>query len=235
MIRAFVETSLVDWDGKLTSVVFFDKCNFRCPFCQNWELIIDPEKFPVIAWDTIKKKLQKKKGWVDGVVLTGGEPLVDKQEVLDLCTKIRQLNLAIKIDTNGAYPAILQDFINRNLVDYVAMDVKAPLDKSYDVATGTNVNIENIQKSIDILLSNQVAYEFRTTCVPGIINEKTIAEIGQRIRNAQKWALQAYVPDNAYKQEYRTKLGTDYLPLLQNLLQIAKKYVDNTILRGKVG
>ncbi len=234
MIRAIIETSLIDWDGKITTVLFFDKCNFMCPFCQNWELIIHPEKFPVIEFEEIKKKLEKKKGWVDGVVLTGGEPLVDKKEVLDITQRLRKLNLDVKIDTNGAYPETLQELIDKKLINYVAMDIKAPLDERYYIAVGKNIDIGNIKESVEILLHNEVDYEFRTTCVPGIIDECTIAEIGNVIKDAKKWALQAFVPDNAYKREYRKELSPNYSSSLQKLFKIAKKYTTSVVLRGKV-
>ncbi len=234
MIRAIIETSLIDWDGKITTVVFFDKCNFICPFCQNWELILHPEKFPVIKWTEIKRKLKKKEGWVDGIVLTGGEPLACKDEVFELCRNVKKLNIAIKLDTNGAYPKILQRLINEKLINYVAMDVKAPLDDQYHTAAGTKVNLEHLRKSIHIMMANAIEYEFRTTCVPGIIDENAIRKIGEVIKDAKKFALQAFVPENAYKEEYRKELGTDYNTSLQRFLIIAKKYVPNTILRGKI-
>ncbi len=233
MIRGIIETSLIDWDGQIATVLFFDKCNFMCPFCQNGELICAPEKYPIIAFKKIKKILEKKKGWVDGVVLTGGEPLVDRNEILDITQKIKGLQLKVKIDTNGAYPESLQELIDKKLVDYVAMDVKAPLDDRYYNAAGKKIDLENIKKSIEMLLNDYVEYEFRTTCVPGIIDDKTITEIGTVIQGAKKWALQAFVPDNALNKEYRKNLGPYYFPSLQRFLAIAKHYVPNVRLRGK--
>jgi len=229
MIRALIETSMVDWDGKITMVLFFDRCNFMCPYCQNWELIRHPKRFPIIEWDEVIKKLNAKKGWIDGVVLTGGEPLIFKKEVFRIAENLRKLQLGIKLDTNGAYPEILQELIKEKLIDYVAMDVKAPLNSSYYIAAGKRVNLKKIEKSIEILLQNLVDYEFRTTCVPGIIDEDAICRIGERIRGAKRWALQQFVPDNAYKEEYRTK--KNYKLSLQRLQIIAQQYVLNVILR----
>lgn len=234
MIRAFIETSLVDWDGKISSVIFFDKCNFMCPFCQNWDLIINPNKFPVVKWEHIKKKLQNKKGWVDGLVLTGGEPLCCEQEVFQVCKKTKKLGLQVKIDTNGSYPGILQNLIKSKLIDFVAMDIKAPIDKRYNTAAGKQVNLEKIKQSIQMLLNGEIDYEFRTTCVPGIIDENAIHQIGKDIKGAKKWALQAHVPDNAYKALYRQSLNPEYYKMIKKYLEIAKKYIPNTILRGKV-
>lgn len=234
MIRALIETSLVDWDGKITTVLFFDKCNFMCPFCQNWELILHPEKFPVITWEDIEKKLEKKEKWVDGVVLTGGEPLMFKKEVFDIARKIKQRNLSVKIDTNGAYPGSLKELLDAKLIDYVAMDVKAPLNEKYSMATGKHVDLEKIKQSIRILISGQIDYEFRTTCVPDIIDEDAIIQIGEALHGARLWVLQTYVPENAYRKEYRKKLSQNYTKQLRKFHNIAKQYVTNVKVRGKV-
>jgi len=234
MIRALIETSLVDWDGKISMVLFFDKCNFMCPFCQNWELILHPERFSAIQWKKIASILQKKNDWIDGVVLTGGEPLVYKKEVFGLAKNLKKLNFGVKVDTNGAYPGTLKELIDKKLVDYVAMDIKAPIDERYYIATGKKINLENIKESIRMLMNNVVNYEFRTTCVPGIIDENAIDEIGKTIRRAKKWALQVFVPDNAYKEEYRKKLGPEYVSSLQQFLSRAQEYASNVILRGKI-
>jgi pyruvate formate lyase activating enzyme len=227
-----IETSLIDWDGKLTTVLFFDKCNFMCPFCHNWELILHPENFPVIQWQNIEKVLRSKKDWIDGVVLTGGEPLVHREEVFDVARKIKALGMLVKLDTNGAYPDVLREMISENLVDYVALDIKAPLDKTYAKAAGKEINIKSIAESIEILKKSNVHYEFRTTCVPSIIDNTAIESIGKVIQNARQWVLQQYVPENAYQEEYRTMHQVPE-PDLQKLLHIARRYVANTKLRAK--
>ncbi|OPX18085.1 anaerobic ribonucleoside-triphosphate reductase activating protein [candidate division WOR-3 bacterium 4484_100] len=232
MIRAIIETSLVDWDGKLTTVLFFDKCNFLCPFCQNWELILHSERFPIIEWDTIEKKLKQKKGWIDAVVLTGGEPLVFKKDVFELTRRIKGLDLLIKLDTNGSFPEILKTLLKEKLIDYVAMDIKAPLDERYFKAAGKMIELNKLKSSIEILMQGSVEYEFRTTCVPGLINKEIIKKMGESIRGAKRWVLQQYVPDNAYKEEYR-KLKVFTKKEAEQFLEDARTYVSNTELRGK--
>ena len=232
MIRAIIETSLVDWDGKLTTVLFFDKCNFLCPFCQNWELILHSERFPIIEWDTIEKKLKQKKGWIDAVVLTGGEPLVFKKDVFELTRRIKGLGLLIKLDTNGSFPEILKTLLKEKLIDYVAMDIKAPLDERYFKAAGKMIELNKLKSSIEILMQGSVEYEFRTTCVPGLINKEIIKKMGESIRGAKRWVLQQYVPDNAYKEEYR-KLKVFTKKEAEQFLEDARTYVSNTELRGK--
>lgn len=232
MIRAMIETSLIDWDGKLTTVLFFDKCNFMCPFCQNWELILHPKKFPVIQWRDIEKKLIAKKGWIDGVVLTGGEPLVYADEVAEIAAKLKGLGFLVKLDTNGAYPKKMQKLINKKMLDYVALDIKAPVNEKYSLATGRKVNVEIIKESLDILQKNKVDYELRTTCVPGLIDVEAIQSIGALIKGAKRWFLQQYVPTNAYKKEYR-KLPPLKEPEINKLLQVARQYVPSVKWRGQ--
>lgn len=234
MIRALIETSLIDWDGKITTVLFFDKCNFMCPFCQNWKLITSADTFPVIEWEMVKEKLSKKQGWVDGIVLTGGEPLAHRDELLQLCERIKELGILVKIDTNGAFPGILKELVNKKLIDYVAMDIKAPLDDTYDIAAGTKVDLGSIRESITLIMKGTLDYEFRTTCVPSIIDEIAIKKIGSAIQGAKKWALQTFVPEHAYQKEYRQKLNTEYYQSLKKYLALAMQYVSRAILRGSV-
>lgn len=232
MIRAMIETSLIDWDGKLTTVLFFDKCNFMCPFCQNWELILHPEKFPVVEWSDIEKRLTAKKKWIDGVVLTGGEPLVYEEEVADICAEIKARGFLVKLDTNGAFPKQLTRLIATKLVDYVALDIKAPVDDEYSRATGREADVASINESLNILLQDKVDYEIRTTCVPGLINDKAIGQIGAKIIGAKRWYLQQYVPTNAYLEEYRM-----LQPLKESevnrLLEVARKHLANVKWRGQ--
>lgn len=232
MIRSIIETSLVDWDGKLTTVLFFDKCNFMCPFCQNWELLLHPEKFPIIEWSEVEKMLIAKRSWIDGVVLTGGEPLMNMKEIFDITSKIKTLNFLVKVDTNGAFPETLRELIDNGLIDYVAMDIKAPLDGRYNKASGRKTDRSAIGESIDILMKGHTDYEFRTTCVPGIITARAVAEIGERIKGARRWFLQQYVPVNAYEEEYRSMSEVPKVEV-QAFMAVAKEYVASVKWRGK--
>ncbi|MEO0189447.1 MAG: anaerobic ribonucleoside-triphosphate reductase activating protein [candidate division WOR-3 bacterium] len=234
MIRAFIETSLIDWDGKITSVIFFDRCNFRCPFCQNWRLIINPKKYPEYNIDEILKKILHKKNWIDGIVLTGGEPLIFFDDIIGIAKKIKKNNLLIKLDTNGSLPEQLERLIKLNLIDYVAMDIKAPFDQTYFIATGKNPKtnpklIEKVKRTIKILMDLNIDYEFRTTCVPGLIDEKAIIKIGEEIKGAKRWALQRFIPFNAYKKEYRSKTFDEQQ--LNEFLSIARSIVPDSKLR----
>ena len=111
MIRALIETSLIDWDGKITMVLFCDVCNLKCPFCQNWQLLSDPDAHEMITWQTIAGIIKNKHGWLDGVVLTGGEPLLCLKDTTTLCERIKDLGTLVKLDTNGTFPEAMNRLI----------------------------------------------------------------------------------------------------------------------------
>jgi pyruvate formate lyase activating enzyme len=232
MIRGRIDTSMVDWDGMLATVLFFDRCNFKCPFCQNWELMTRPENYPAIDIEEVIHKLTDRRDWIDGVVLTGGEPLVDPEELRPVIAKIRKLGFKIKIDTNGSTPDRLERLIKDRLVDYVAMDVKAPLDGRYQKAAGVRVDPEKIRASVRVLLSGAVNHEFRTTLVPEIIDGEALRMIGEELRGAKKWFLQVFVAKNAPPGEFRDK---KFAPAeIDRFLAIAREYVPDARLRGTI-
>jgi pyruvate formate lyase activating enzyme len=231
-IKGFLEVSFLDWDGKVSSVLFLSGCNFRCPFCQNWQIVDEPERIDDIDWEIIEGYLKKQKGWIDGVVITGGEPTI-YPHLLPLIDKIKGLGQKIKIDTNGYNPQILIDLWENSLIDYVAMDLKAPLDERYEKASGIKeLELERIKRSIEFLLSKGKDYEFRTTLVPSLIGEREIGEIGKAIKGAVKWVLQDYQPEPAREEKFR-QLKPYRREEVERLLSLAKEYVKDTSYRGK--
>jgi len=173
-IKGFVETSFSDWPGRVVSVLFLPSCNLRCPFCHNHELVRRPETYEDFPWEAILESLGRRKGWIDGVCLTGGEPTLHAW----LLPLIRELKsnrnltssgepLAIKLDTNGTHPEVLERLLSEGLLDYVAMDLKAPLEAGrYSALTGvlfSEERMERVRASVRLLLRGNVDYEFRTT------------------------------------------------------------------------
>jgi pyruvate formate lyase activating enzyme len=230
-ILGFIESSLVDWDGKLSSVIFLGGCNFKCPFCHNYSLAKDSKSLKAIEWQKIESKLKSKDDWLDGVVITGGEPCMHP-EIFGLCRKIKNLGLKIKIDTNGYYPYILMKLIDKKLVDYVAMDIKTALDKTYEKACGRKLEIGLINRTVKLLLTGEIDYEFRTTLVPGIVGEKEISRILESISGARLYALQQFVPKNARSETYRKKKPISRAEV-EKFYDLAKTYVKVVKLRGK--
>ncbi len=194
--------TLIDFPGKLAATVFLTGCNFRCPWCYSAELVL-PEKIknqPKISEDELFLFLESRKKLIEGVVFCGGEPTMSK-ELEFLIKKIKKMGFAVKLDTNGSNPEILKKLIDEKLIDYVAMDLKAPK-KKYDLATGVNINIDKIQKSIDILKEGKVDYEFRTTVVPAIHSKEDLLEMAKWISGAKKYYLQNFRAEKNIDKEF---------------------------------
>ena len=213
-IKGFLETSFSDWPGRVVSVLFLPSCNLRCPFCHNHGLVLQPEKFDSFPWEVILDGLRRRRGWIDGVCLTGGEPTVHPW----LPRLIRELRsnrrltptggpLAVKLDTNGTHPETLEELLAEGLIDYVAMDLKAPLRTDrYSALTGVpcgEERIDRIQASIQILLAGKMDYEFRSTVVPTLLEEEEVYAMAQRIPGARRYTLQSFNPRQALDENLR--------------------------------
>lgn len=232
-IKGFVETSLCDWDGRISSVVFLPGCNFRCPFCQNGELILDYGKLPTVGFDSIAEYLTARDDWIDGVVITGGEPTI-WDDLPPLAKRVKQLGMNVKLDTNGSRPEAIRDLIRSGLVDYLAMDVKAPLDERYHEAAGVKVPIEKLRRSIEIISGFGDAYEFRTTLVPGLVGEEEMRLIGEAVEGAKRLVLQRFVPENSLDKRFRRAVPY-HDSFVNRLLDIAGNHVETCFYRGKIG
>jgi len=231
-IRGFIETSLVDWDGKIVGVIFLPGCNFRCPFCQNIGLIDHPEKYKSIPEDRIIKYLDSHKNFIDGICITGGEPTLQKNNGLtELISKIKRGGFLVKLDTNGTDPEYLKYLINKKLIDFVAMDIKAPFDL-YNRSTNVKVNIEDIKRSVEILKSTGIDYEFRTTMVPTLIGEKEIETIARALEGSKKYVLQQFEPENCEDIELK-KLKPYDSETVKKFVETAKRFINNVKYRGK--
>lgn len=183
-IKAFLETSLIDFDGKISSVIFLPYCNFRCPYCHNKQLVTESETLETISEEKIFSYLKERKNWIDAIVITGGEPTIHK-DLPELCKKIKEHRFLVKLDTNGSKPGRIKELIKDNLVDYVAIDIKSALEpERYKKATSVNWVINDIKKSIE-LLRDFGNYEFRTTCVPRIVTKKDLLSIANYLKTAK--------------------------------------------------
>jgi len=212
-IKGFIEISLVDWQNKVSSVIFLPNCNFRCPFCHNVDLVIRPETIKTIPFEQIKNYLVKHKEWIDGVCISGGEPTLHI-ELPQLCLKLKELDIQIKLDTNGTNPIMLKELIDKKLIDYVAMDIKAPLTKDkYSKACGINIVnklFKNVKESIKILMESNIDYEFRTTVVPTIHEPSDIEQIRESLKGCKKYVLQKFdiVGKEILSSDLQTKFGS---------------------------
>ncbi len=195
-IKGFLETSFVDWQGKLCSVLFLPYCNFRCPYCHNHPLIFYPEKYPSFQLKDILNRLHAFKDWMDGVCITGGEPTLHR-DLPCLIREIKRGGFLVKLDTNGSNPQMLEKLIEAGEIDFVSMDVKAPLDPfSYRRSTGLSIDLTPILRSIEILKQGKVDYQFRMTVVPGLHRKEDIQKLGNQLRAGRRLVLQNFNPEN---------------------------------------
>ncbi len=200
-IGGLQKTSFLDYPGKIACIVFTPMCNFHCGYCHNPELFVKSE--PVLTLPAFFEFLNSRKGKLDGVVVTGGEPTL-QSGLYSFIEEIKNLGFSVKLDTNGSNPKILDSLLKVGLLDYVAMDIKAPLYK-YRQITNSNIDMNSILESISLLLNSSIDYEFRTTVVKSQLSFEDFDEIAKLISGAKKYYLQKFIPskilDNSLKNE----------------------------------
>jgi len=187
-IGGLQKTSLIDYPGKISCILFLSGCNFDCPYCHNPDLVRGAKTKPAIDEQQLNHFLSKRKGLIDGVVITGGEPTL-QSDLEELCQMIKSMGFVIKLDTNGSRPGVLKQLIADHLVDFVAMDIKTDPEQ-YSPLIWRSARPSDITDSVHTVLSSQLPHEFRTTCVKPLINETTISTIGALIKGARRHALQ---------------------------------------------
>jgi len=225
-IKGFIKTTFIEYPGKIASMVFLPGCNFRCSFCFNPELIFESDKIEDVDEKEIFEFLVKQKKWIDAVVISGGEPTLQK-DLIDFISKIKELGFLVRIYTNGTTPDVLKQLTDEKLIDSIAMDIKAPLtEEDYERITNTENFLKNVKESISLIMNSDLNYEFRTTVVPGMHSEKDIEEIAKYITDANLFVLQKFLPENALDVKLK-KLKTQSDEEMQKLAEIAQKYVKN--------
>lgn len=227
-IHGFQKTTLLDFPGHVAATVFVGGCNFRCLFCHNGSLVLDPESQPLIAEEEVFAYLEKRRGVLEGVCITGGEPTLQK-DLTAFVRKLKVLGYLVKLDTNGYRPEVLKELLAEELLDYVAMDVKASL-ANYDAATGiSGLEQERILESIRLLKGCAIPYEFRTTVVKGIHGMEDIEEIGRLLQGCKAYYLQGFrESDNMIGEGY----GAFSVREMEKMAEIARKYIHRVELRG---
>ncbi|HAU31970.1 MAG TPA: anaerobic ribonucleoside-triphosphate reductase activating protein [Desulfotomaculum sp.] len=192
LIGGYARFSLIEYPGRICAVVFTRGCNFRCPYCHNPELIKpDPRQTPVLELEVLDF-LKMRRGKLDGVVVTGGEPTI-QADLIPFLEKIKKIGYPVKLNTNGSLPSVLKNIIGLGLVDYVAMDIKAPFDKYWNV-TNSLVDLKKILQSVSLVINSGLDYEFRTTLVKSLLTPEDILEISRIIKGAKLYILQKFVP-----------------------------------------
>ncbi len=229
-IRGLYKTSLIDYPGKISAVVFTGGCNLKCGFCHNPDLVLNHNKLQEISIDDIISFLKKRYPIIDALVITGGEPTLSPN-IEKFSKEIKSLGISIKIDTNGLKPEIISSLIKNKLIDYVALDIKTSPEK-YETATGAKPDFTKILETLKILTGSGIQYEVRTTCIPGLVTEKDITEIGEAVGHLDKYYLQQFFPDKPLIDESFRKLTPYTTDVLHKFKEAASSFSTFTGLRG---
>lgn len=227
-IHGLQKMTLLDYPGKVACTVFLGGCDFRCPYCHNAELL-DGSCPPLMESEELLSFLEKRKGLLDGVAVTGGEPLL-REDLPDLLRKIRSMGYAIKLDTNGTHPDRLRTLIEEGLVDYVAMDIKNSPAKYAETAGVQKLDLTPVRESVSLLLSGSVEYEFRTTVCAQLHKDADILAIAQWIQGASRYFIQPFADRDTVPYE---GLSAPEKNTLRRFVTIASAFVPSTALRGE--
>ena len=228
-IQGLEKLSMVDYDGYAACTVFLSGCNLRCPFCQN-AVLVEGAVPEFISEEDFFAFLEKRKGLLDAVAITGGEPTL-RPDLNDFCKKIKAAGYRVKLDTNGTRPKVLKELVKENLVDYVAMDVKCPPADYPDLMGCDEKDLDAMKESVAFLLTAPLPYEFRTTIVDELHDEKSIEALGEFVKGAKQLWLQKFVDrggcltDGLHEVQYKTA---------EKYAQILGKYAEKVGLRGYV-
>jgi pyruvate formate lyase activating enzyme len=234
VIKGFIKSSMLDWDGSIVSTLYVPHCNMRCPFCHNRNLILAADDYPTISQDEILDFYKSRKDFLDGICLTGGEPCL-YEDLVDFLGPFKNSGARIKLDTNGTNPDRVKEVVKSGLIDYIAMDIKNKLDfESYKKASRIKSEglFNNAKESINYIMSCGLPYEFRTTVVPTIHTKDDIISIGESIKGATKFALQNFQPENTLDENFE-KLTPYKMDEIKDMAEAIRPYIDEVVVRGK--
>lgn len=220
--------TLLDYPGYVACTLFTGGCNFRCPFCHNALLVLDLDENYTIPEEEVLAFLKKRQGLLDGVCVTGGEPLINK-DIGDFLSKVKELGFKIKLDTNGTNPALLKELVLQKLVDYVAVDIKNSPEKYAETVGLKSFDMSTINQTVNFLMTGSVDYEFRTTVTKQFHTEKSMEEAARFIRGAKRYFLQNFVDSGNLIGSGITGQSKEEM---EKLLSVVKKYVPDSCLRG---
>lgn len=225
-ICGYQKTTLLDYPGHVAATIFTGGCNFRCLFCHNSDLLLNPST--IISEEEIFTFLKKRKNILSGICITGGEPTLQK-DLIEFIEKVRSLGYKIKLDTNGYRPQIISELLNKNLLDYIAMDIKAGYSNYANICGVSNLNIETIKESISMIENSGIDYEFRTTIVKELHTEQDFQEISEMLSPKSSYYIQSFKDSGNILTPGLSSCDMD---TLNYYLSIVKEKIPNSSLRG---
>lgn len=217
-------TTLLDYPAHVAATIFLGGCNFCCPFCQNGDLVLRPESQPMIAKEEVTDFLKKRKGILTGVCITGGEPTLEKG-LEAFIAEIKEMDYLVKLDTNGYRPEIIKELLDKELLDYIAMDIKNSRERYCETAGLRQMDIGKIKETIDMVMGSGADYEFRTTLVKELHEKEDMIAIGKEIKGAKAYFLQGYRESggviaaglHAYSKEEMEEMASLIRPFVPNV------------------
>ena len=226
-IQGFQKLTLLDFPGTIACIVFTGGCNFRCPFCHNSGLVLNPKENNNLERDVLRY-LSERKNIIDGVCITGGEPLL-QPDLIDFISTVKELGYKVKLDTNGYNPEKLKEILDLQLVDYVAMDIKSG-ERTYSKLCGVPIDFSRISKSIELLKESRIPFEFRTTAVKQLHTMEDFAEAAKLTQGADRYYIQKFVDSGHVLENGFTAFTEEEM---QNILSEARGVNPNTVIRGE--
>lgn len=229
IIGGLQKTSLIDFTGKVSCVCFVSGCNFRCPYCHNPDLVLHPGN-AFMDEGSFLTFIKERQGFIDGVVISGGEPTL-QNDLPAFLSRIKREGYAVKLDTNGSHPRMIQELMEKRLVDYVAMDIKTDPSR-YPQFIKREFDPDCIRSSVRLIMASGIAYEFRTTCVRPFVDAETVERIGRLIRGCSLFVLQLFRQMRVLEPGFfeNRKAGYDQEEMMQ-LKAVAEPWVGKCIVR----
>lgn len=229
-IRGLLKTSLIDYPGEICATLFTGGCNLRCPFCHNSELVLDPVGLPLYDEAEVMDFLSRRSGLLGGVCISGGEPSL-QEDILDFAAAVKSAGFKVKLDTNGTRPRVLHDLLHEGLLDYVAVDIKAPREK-YNLLAGVEVDYGAVAGTVALLRENQVEHEFRTTFVPGLLDKDDIVTIAEALTGCRRYVIQSFKSNVPLLNPSLGSLSVPERGEMEEPAQNCRDFVDVVELRG---
>ncbi len=227
-ICGLTKTTLLDYPGRTACTVFAGNCNFRCIYCHNYELVVNPPEEAAISDEEIFAFLEKRKNVLQGICISGGEPTLDPG-LKDFIIKAKEIGYAVKLDTNGYRPEILTDLLEEGLPDMIAMDIKTDKERYPALCGVPGLDIKRIEKSAKLIMESNIDYEFRCTAIDGYLDEKAAYSIGEWLKGAKRMFLQEYKEsDNVPRKDLKAVAKNE----MERFRDILSGYIDEVSLRG---
>ena len=230
-IRGLIENTLIDWEGRIACEVFLPTCNLRCPFCHAGHLVTHSGELESIPVEAVIGCLDRHKGWLDGVVVSGGEPTLH-EGLRPMIELFRSHGAMIKLDTNGTRPDVIEGLIRDGLIEAISVDIKTALDERYHNATATDCDVDAVRRSIAIVMESGVEYEFRTTVCPAFIGPEEVRDIAEAIRGAGKYVLQQFTPGNCLDPAMNSVTPYPREKLQEWAGELGGRLVETCVVRG---